>query len=184
MPPYSDGNLTAWKDRRRIVLSHSTKYGKKSFLGLKKAPQWISRALLSSLQLPVGPAVHMLMSQSLIVSSYFNLLHGVGGEGRRGDDGGGGQIGEVWVRGRDETRGKAMVDRGKEERAEAVDSWGSERRRRKRKTSRGSYVGGGEKAKCLTGTVRRWGDERGQGDIINMQGGDNMIKRDIGTAGL
>lgn len=90
MPPYSDGNLTAWKDRRRIVLSHSTKYGKKSFLGLKKAPRWISRALLSSPQLPVGPAVHMLMSQSLIVSSYFNLLHGVGGEGRRGDDGGGG----------------------------------------------------------------------------------------------
>lgn len=34
--PYFDGNLTAWKDRRRIALSHLTKYGKKSFLGLKK----------------------------------------------------------------------------------------------------------------------------------------------------
>lgn len=51
------------------------------------------------------PPVHMLMSKSLIVSSYFNLLHSVGGKG-------GQEIGEV--RGRDdEMRGKEMMEQEK-----------------------------------------------------------------------
>lgn len=65
----------------------------------------------------------MLMSQSLIVSSYFNLLRGVGEE--RGA--GGREIGAVRGLGRDETRGKRDDDGpGKEERRQLRNGEGGE----------------------------------------------------------
>lgn len=105
MPSYSDGNLTAWKDWQRIVLSHSTKYGKKSFLGFKKkkssAVDFQGSVVVSAVA--CRPPVHMLMSQSLIVSSYFNLLHGAGGEGAADRK-------RVGMRKKDETEGNEMMD--------------------------------------------------------------------------
>lgn len=63
------------------------KYGKKSFLGFKKkrkeedTSQWVS-VVVSALS--CLPPVHMQMSLSLIVSSYFNLLCGGSGDGEVG----------------------------------------------------------------------------------------------------
>lgn len=53
------------------------------------------------------------------------------------------------------------------ERVKLVDSCGTESRR-KRKLCMGR-----RKAECLSGTVRRWGDNRGQGEFIDVQGGDS-----------
>lgn len=116
MASHSDGNLTVWKDWRRIVPSHSTKYCKKSFLGLKKKKKSPTMDFQGSVGVPAvarRPPVHMLMSRGLIVSSYFNLLRGNGGRE-------GGKAGRsVSMRKRWDER-KRDDRRGDEGRAEAV----------------------------------------------------------------
>lgn len=161
MPPYSDGNLTVWKDWQRIVLSHSTKYGKKSFLGLKKSSVVDFQGSVVMPAVACQPPVHMLMSQSLIVSSYFNLQHGVGGE-RGFGRGWGAADRSVSTRERWDER-KRDDGPGEEERAEAVGSWGMERRRKlKTKDEEMKLCRRRRKAKCLTRTEKRWGTWEGR----------------------
>lgn len=156
MPSYYDGNWTAWKDTQRIVPSHSTKYGKKSLLGLKKKEGRRSCAVdfqgsVVRLWLPVSPPppVHVLMSHRLIVSSYFNLQCW-----RRG---GAAHRRSVGIRARDEMRGRR--DDGPWKRRQGRGYWLQKEWRGGGK--KWNYVRGGEKQKCLTRTVRRWGTSGG-----------------------
>lgn len=166
MASHSDGNLTVWKDWRRIVPSHSTKYCKKSFLGLKKSPTMDFQGSVGVPAVARRPPVHMLMSRGLIVSSYFNLLHGNGGrEGARQEG--------VWVRGRDEMRGRGMI--------------GGEMKGGQRQWE-GSGGGWGEKVvdwgkKKLDWRSEQMRDTRGQDGIINMLVGDDKIKGYRSSAG-
>lgn len=60
---------------------------KKSFLGFQKSSAVDFQGSVVISVVARRPPVHMQISQSLIVSSYFNLLHGVVGEGRRKEGG-------------------------------------------------------------------------------------------------
>lgn len=85
--------------QQNTVKSHSWDYKKKK----KKSSAVDFQGSVVVSAVACRPPVHMLMSQSLIVSSYFNLLHGAGGEGAADRK-------SVGMRKKDETEGNEMMD--------------------------------------------------------------------------